>query len=208
MRGWRCVRAAPLKERRSRARYQSIHAALAAVVCDLIHRPVVEAENPGLDVSLRDQVNDHLDVGACGQIRAFESFTELANPPTHLARIGINRYDQRCLGALGPLAICPDRLRIAFTHPLLSTPSCAGQRLKPDFVPLVAEPGQVAADQPLVPLVLGEDHDLRGPTHAPIRELRALMQIGNCRDLLGTAPRGQAQVHLERIARRSWEPIG
>lgn len=62
-------------------------------------------------------------------------------------------------------------------------------------------------DEPLVPLVLGEDYDQRGLTHVPIPVRSILRGAGSLQNLSETYRRERAQSRLDIIGRRPSAPI-
>lgn len=90
---WSSIRAAPIKEGDGGGFDQFINAAVSAVICVLVYLPPTEAQDPGLNSPLRDQVNDCLTFGTRGKPSLFEGLSELAETPVYVACIGVNRYD-------------------------------------------------------------------------------------------------------------------
>jgi hypothetical protein len=169
---WRhSIRAAPIEEGDGGGLDQFINAALSAEICVLVYLPPAEAQNPGLNIPLRDQMNDRLTFGTCGYPSLIEGLSELAKTLSYVACIGVNRHDERRFRACGPTPVRCDSLWILVAHPLRSTTPTVWQGIEADFVSMAPQFVKVLANQSLMPFILREDYDQRGPTHAPIREL-------------------------------------
>ena len=143
----------------------------AGVVFGQLHMPAVEAQNPGLHASLRNQVGDCFAVGTGRCPFVSKRLSELLKTTFYIAPVRINHNDKRRSRACSSPAKRLDRSRVPLAHPLLSTTSAAWQGLGPDLVSRIVQPVKIAADQLNVPLVLGEDRDQGRLTHAPIRAL-------------------------------------
>ena len=102
---WRNVQAAPFEEGDGGGLDQFVNAGLSAVIRVLVYLPPAEALNPGLDIPLRDQVNDRLTFGTCGYPSLIEGLPKLAKTPVCVACIGVNRYDERRSRTCGPAAV-------------------------------------------------------------------------------------------------------
>ena len=168
MRWRRDVHATPREKGGSRGRDQHIDTGFRPAIRVLVNMPAAEAQDPSFDIALRNQVRDRLAASARGHPSFIEGPLKLT--PVHVACVRVNPPHKRGFRTGGPCAVSLDGPRIPFAYPLLSATSPAREFFNPDVMMRVPHAVKVLAGESHMPLILGKHNDLRGPTHAPIRE--------------------------------------
>jgi len=118
--------AAPIVERSGRKGDQRIDAGLPTVILLLVYRATVQTQDPGLNVALRDQVNDRFAVTTCLLFSLLEGYTELPDAPFDAIGVGIDDNRERGVGTRGSRATRLNQLRVLISDPFLPAASVIG----------------------------------------------------------------------------------
>ncbi len=178
---------------------------VVSIVGFFIYALVIEAQYPGFNAPLGDDVGDAFAVVSFHGASGGESVAQLPVTPVHSTGIGIYRDNEGSLGFRRSRAKRLDSLRISVSDPLLSASSAAWQGLDANLVTFEAVPVKIKAHKTSVAFVFGETDDERRSTHAPTRALSAQRRASSYRNEISR--REPARIRRERTAHHFWAPI-
>lgn len=140
------------------------------VIAFFVHRVLVQAKNPCLDIAFGNQARDLLGSSVNGLFpTVVQRLIELSQPILNGTFVCIDYYDQFSSGMPSAVHVC--FFDKCFPHPILSTPLARWRSLNSYLMFSQSATLEISADKHFMMVVFkNDDYQAGWPTHPPIPE--------------------------------------